>query len=90
MLNPENKNKGYLLGRLFALLEKVQQDANPGIKATIKDRYYASASATPRAVFPVLLRLAQHHITKAEFGGYIDRLIGEVLQILILSLHISI
>ncbi|HQD40083.1 MAG: type I-C CRISPR-associated protein Cas8c/Csd1 [Firmicutes bacterium] len=79
VLNPENKNKGYLLGRLFALLEKVQQDANPGIKATIKDRYYASASATPRAVFPVLLRLAQHHITKAEFGGYIDRLIGEVL-----------
>ena len=79
MLNPDNKNKGYLLGRLFALLEKAQQDANPGIKATIKDRYYASASATPGAVFPVLLRLAQHHITKSKFGGYIDQLIGEVV-----------
>lgn len=79
MLNPENKNRGYLLGRLFALLEKAQQDANPGINTTIKDRYYASASATPGAVFPVLLRLAQHHIAKSEHGGYVDRLIEGVL-----------
>lgn len=80
MLNPENKNRGYLLGRLFALLEKAQQDANPGINTTIKDRYYASASATPAAVFPVLLRLAQHHIAKSEYGGYVDRLIEDVLR----------
>ncbi len=79
MLNAENKNKGYLLGRLFALLEKAQQDANPGINATIKDRYYASASATPGAVFPVLLRLAQHHIAKSEYGGYVDKLIESIL-----------
>ncbi|MDP2858062.1 MAG: type I-C CRISPR-associated protein Cas8c/Csd1 [Bacillota bacterium] len=79
MLNTENKNPGYLLGRLFALMEKAQKDANPGINATIKDRYYASASATPAAVFPVLLRLAQHHISKAEYGGYIDKVIESVL-----------
>ncbi|MEW5866552.1 MAG: type I-C CRISPR-associated protein Cas8c/Csd1 [Bacillota bacterium] len=79
MLNTENRNEGYLLGRLFALLEKAQQDANPGINATIKDRYYASASATPGAVFPVLLRLAQHHIAKSEYGGYVDKLIEGVL-----------
>ncbi|HHW18971.1 MAG TPA: type I-C CRISPR-associated protein Cas8c/Csd1 [Firmicutes bacterium] len=79
MLNPENKEKGYLLGRLFALLEKAQQDANPEIKSTIKDRYYASASATPGTVFPVLLRLAQHHIAKSEYGGYVDKLIEEVM-----------
>ncbi len=80
MLNPENKNEGYVLGRLFALLEKAQQDANPGINATIKDRYYASASATPVAVFPVLLRLAQHHIAKSEYGGYVDKQIEGVMS----------
>ena len=79
MLNPENTNKGYLLGRLFALLEKAQQDANPGLNATIKDRYYASASATPGAVFPVLLRLAQHHIAKSEYGSHVDKRIEGVL-----------
>ncbi len=79
VLNTENKNPGYLLGRLFALLEKAQQDANPTIKATIRDRYYASASATPVAAFPVLLRLAQHHLAKSEYGGYVDKLIEEVM-----------
>jgi len=79
MLNTENKNPGYLLGRLFALLEKAQHDANPEIKSTIKDRYYASASATPSAVFPVLLRLAQHHLAKSEYGGYVDKQIEGVI-----------
>ncbi len=80
MLNTENRNPGYLLGRLFALLEKAQQDANPKINATIKDRYYASASATPGSVFPVLMKLAQHHISKSEYGGYVDRLIQDVMD----------
>lgn len=80
VLNTENKNPGYLLGRLFALLEKAQQDANPGIKATIKDRYYASASATPGSVFPVLIRLAQHHLSKSDYGRYLDKLIEGVLS----------
>jgi len=80
MLNPDNKSPGYLLGRLFALLEKAQQDAYPDIKSTIKDRYYASASATPSTVFPVLIRLAQHHIAKSEYGGYVDKLIQDVMD----------
>lgn len=79
VLNTENKNPGYLLGRVFALLEKAQQDANPLIKATIKDRYYASASATPRSVFPVLIRLSRHHLAKSEYGGYVDKLIEDVM-----------
>jgi len=82
VLNTENRNPGYLLGRLFALLEKAQQDANPGINATIKDRYYASASSTPGSVFPVLLRLVQHHLSKMEerFAWRTDKLIEGVLS----------
>mgnify|MGYP000884866760 CR=1 FL=1 len=80
-LNEEWTNTAYLLGRLFATLEKVQQDAASGAKlnATIRDRYFGAASATPRSVFPVLLRLAQHHIAKAEYGGIADRQIETIV-----------
>jgi CRISPR-associated protein Csd1 len=79
-LDKENKNPAYLLGRLFAVLERVQQDAlGKNINATIKDRFFGSASATPKAVFPQLLRLAQHHIDKAESGKYRDQQIEEIL-----------
>lgn len=78
-LDEQNTNVAYRLGRLFALLEKVQEDATPGLNATIKDRYFGAASATPASVFPILLRLAQHHIAKAEYGRLIDRRIQEVL-----------
>ena len=79
-LDKESTNIAYRLGRLFAVLEKAQRDAIPGANATIKDRYYSSASATPRVVFPQLLRLAQHHIQKAEYGGRSDKMIEEVMQ----------
>lgn len=78
-LNEESNNKAYVLGRLFATLEKAQQDANPGINATIRDRYFTSACATPGAVFPVLLRLSQHHIAKATYGGVSDKRIEQLL-----------
>jgi len=78
-LDEQNISIGYRLGRLFALLEKAQTDANPGLNATIKDRYFGSASATPRSVFPILLRLTQHHIAKAEYGRNIDKRIEEVV-----------
>lgn len=80
-LNEEWTNTAYLLGRLFATLEKAQQDAASGAKlsATIRDRYFGAASATPRSVFPVLLRLAQHHIAKAEYGGIADRQIEAIV-----------
>ncbi|HRQ87475.1 MAG TPA: type I-C CRISPR-associated protein Cas8c/Csd1 [Bacteroidia bacterium] len=69
MLDETNTNPGYRLGRLFAVLEKAQQDALPGINATIRDRFYASASATPRAVFGRLLRTYQHHLAKLDVGA---------------------
>lgn len=78
-LDKESTNVAYRLGRLFAVLEKAQQDAIPGANTTIKDRYYGSASATPRVVFPQLLRLAQHHIQKAEYGRRSDRMIEEIM-----------
>ncbi len=66
MLDETNTNPGYLLGRLFAVLEKTQQDALPTINATIRDRFYSSASATPRAVFGRLLRMYPNHLGKAQ------------------------
>jgi CRISPR-associated protein Csd1 len=78
-LDKENKNLAYLIGRLFAVLEKAQQDAIPGANTTIKDRFYGSASATPRVVFPQLLRLAQHWIAKAEYGWVRDKQIEEIV-----------
>lgn len=79
-LNEQTVNTEYLLGRLFAILEKAQQDANPGINATIKDRYFASACATPGAVFPILLRLAQHHISKSDYGHVIDKRLEPIMN----------
>ena len=53
-LNEQSSYLPYLLGRLFAVLERVQSDANPGIKTSIKDKYFNSASATPATIFPLL------------------------------------
>lgn len=63
----------YQLGRLFAALEKTQSDAIEGIGAGIRDRYFGSASATPAAVFPRLVRLSQHHMGKLEPGHRVNR-----------------
>lgn len=79
-LNEQCTDSAYLLGRLFAWLEKVQQDATPGLSTTVRDRYFGAASATARSVFPVLLRLAQHHIAKAEYGDYADKQIEGIIS----------
>lgn len=79
-LDKENKNPAYLLGRLFAVLEKVQADAIGNANSTIKDRYFGSASSTPASVFPLLLRLSQHHISKAEYGRISDMRIQEIMD----------
>lgn len=81
-LDKENTNQAYLCGRLFAILEQIQEKANPGINSTIKDRYYAAASATPIAVFPRLMALKNHHLPKLNVGYTIvmEKLIGEVLD----------
>ncbi len=79
-LNKESTNPAYCLGRLFAILEKAQRDAlGQNINATIRDRYYGAASTTPASVFPILLRLGQHYIQKAEYGYVNDRMIEEVM-----------
>lgn len=79
-LNKESTNPAYCLGRLFAILEKAQRDAlGQKINATIRDRYYGAASTTPASVFPILLRLGQHYIQKAEYGYVNDRMIEEVM-----------
>ena len=68
MLDPERSESSYHLGRLFACLERAQEDALPGLNATIKDRYFGAASSTPSSVFPRLIRLSQHHVGKLEGG----------------------
>ncbi len=67
MLDEDCKTPAYRIGRLFAVLEKVQADAT-NASTTIRDRYYGAASATPVVVFPQLLRKAPHHLTKFKAG----------------------
>ena len=79
-LDMTQDDPAYRLGRLFAVLERIQQRAQPGINATIRDRYYGAASTTPVAVFTTLLRLKNAHLKK--LGGaeasWFERLLGEV------------
>jgi CRISPR-associated protein Csd1 len=84
-LDAGNVNVGYRLGRLFATLEKTQSEAQGTTNSTIRDRYYGSASSTPRTVFGNLMRLSKHHLSKLEkekTGLYILRkqLIGEIID----------
>ena len=79
-LDTERREIAYLLGRLFAVLEKAQLDALGKVNTTIKDRFFSAASATPASVFPRLLRLSQHHIEKAEYGYISDRRIAEIME----------
>lgn len=84
-LDRDNANPGYRLGRLFAVLESAQKAALPGLNATIRDRYFGAASATPATVFPVLMRNSNHHLAnlrKGDKGGlavWLEREIGEVM-----------
>lgn len=73
---------GYLLGRLFAVLEKVQEEANPGINATIRDRFYGSACGTPIVAFHHLMKLKNHHLAKLDNRGRavnFEKTIGEIM-----------
>lgn len=80
-LNEQSTSQPYLLGRLFAVLERAQRDAlGDNINATIKDRYFSSACVSPASVFPVLLRLSQHYIAKATYGYVSDQRIENILN----------
>lgn len=81
-LDENNTNTAYRLGRLFAVLERIQERANPNINATIRDRYYGAASATPVTVFSTLLKLKNHHIAKLNKGEAVnqEKLIGAIMN----------
>ncbi|MBR4605109.1 MAG: type I-C CRISPR-associated protein Cas8c/Csd1 [Lachnospiraceae bacterium] len=81
-LNKETENKAYNLGRLFAVLENIQKNVNPNINATIRDKFFGSASATPSAIFPHLIELSQKHLRKMETGKriYNEKQIGEIME----------
>ena len=83
-LNEESRETAYVLGRLFSVLESIQMDANPGIKATIRDRYFNSACATPASIFPVLIKLKNSHMKKLERDKgsakiYYEKLLTELM-----------
>lgn len=81
-LDLENNNPAYLCGRLFAVLEKLQQEAsNNSLNRTIKDAYFSSASTTPAIIFPKLIKLAQNHLNKVKSKAYYyNRLIEEIIN----------
>ncbi|WP_456452115.1 type I-C CRISPR-associated protein Cas8c/Csd1 [Hydrogenimonas sp.] len=82
-LDPNRPQRAYQLGRLFAVLEHLQSRAQGSLNATIRDRYYGSASGTPIAVFPTLLKLSAHHLAKLDSEGlrlWYEKMIGEILD----------
>lgn len=83
-LDKESKNPAYLLGRMFAVLERIQYQALGDINASIADRYYGSASAVPFSVFPRLLVGARHHLSrlrkdKPGMAVNLDKDLGEII-----------
>ena len=80
MLDKDNNNQGYLCGRLFAVLDKIQEDANN--ISSIRERYMNAASATPSAVFATILNLSVHHSEKLDGGRriYFEKLKQEILD----------
>ncbi|OYW53885.1 MAG: type I-C CRISPR-associated protein Cas8c/Csd1 [Hyphomicrobium sp. 32-62-53] len=83
-LDPTNMNAAYRLGRLFALIESAQRAALPGIKATVKDRFFGSACATPARVFPLLHKNAMNHLASIRkerspgLAHWIEKEIGSI------------
>ena len=80
MLDKDNNNQGYLCGRLFAVLDKIQEEANK--ISSIRERYMNAASSTPSAVFATILNLSVHHSEKLEEGRriYFEKLKQEILD----------
>lgn len=80
-LDKKNCGQAYLCGRLFAVLERLQQEAaGTKLNRTIKDAYFASAVSQPAVVFPKLLILAQNHLNKVKTPVYYNKLMGEIMD----------
>lgn len=81
MLDKENTNQGYLCGRLFAVLDKIQEDANKN--NSIRERYMNAASSTPASVFSTILNLSSHHIENLSNDGkriYYEKIKQEIID----------
>lgn len=84
-LNEQNYDPAYVCGRLFAVLEKIQQDqANGKLSSTIKDSYFSSAASKPSSVLPKLVQLSQHHLDKLSEPAriYYNKLVGNIIDLL--------
>lgn len=81
-LDKNNMDTSYRLGRLLAVLQKLQEEANPGLNTTLMDRFYSSMSSTPASVLPTLLRLKNHHLSKIHTGRKIifEQLLTEIFS----------
>ena len=84
MLDIESPSTAYRLGRLFATLEKIQEESSGGqLNSTIRERYYGAASSTPVAVFTTLMRLKNHHLAKIQSKGRavnFEKLLAEIMS----------
>lgn len=81
MLDKDNTNQGYLCGRLFAVLDKIQEEVNN--QHSIRERYMNSASSTPAAVFSTILNLSNHHADNLKNEGrkiYFEKLKQEIIS----------
>ena len=79
-MDPNNKNTGYRLGRLFATLEGLQGTAQGSLNSTITRRFYSAASTRPAMVFGNLLSLARHHMKKTDYSPRYEKLIEDILD----------
>lgn len=82
-LDKEQTSIGYQLGRLFAVLERIQEASSNDLNTTIRDRYYGAACISPVVVFPTLLRLKNHHLSKITKPGtiiFFERVLGEIID----------
>ena len=86
--DPDNRNKGYLLGRLFALYERIQSAAlGDNVNAGIKNKFYSSASTQPRKVFPLLDKGSANHLSKVGkqtpgFKVTLEKQIGAIMDLM--------
>lgn len=83
-LDTTNTDIGYRLGRLFAIVERIQEEAVPGANATVRDRFFSSATATPGRTFPIILKNAQHGLAKIrknkpKWAGNLEKQIQEII-----------
>ena len=81
MLDKSNTNQGYLCGRLFAVLDRIQEDANKN--SSIRERYMNAASATPSSVFATILNLSSHHLENLSNEGkkvFYEKLKQEIID----------